>query len=92
MHNSILEYASTTSIFIVMTMPLHAKPFEKKVFEEVNFLLKYHQNLQVLKRRSIGKKREKVLKKRKKEKREKGRKEEKEKLQKSLQIKRKSIF
>jgi hypothetical protein len=39
------------------------KPFEKKVFEEVIFLLIYHQNPQVLKRRSIEKKREKVLKK-----------------------------
>jgi hypothetical protein len=27
-----------------MTMPFHATPFEKKVFEEVIFLLKYHQN------------------------------------------------
>jgi hypothetical protein len=42
-----------------MTMPFHVKPFEKSVFEEVIFLLKYHQNPQVLKRRSI----EKVLKK-----------------------------
>jgi hypothetical protein len=24
-------------------MPFHVKPFEKKVFEEVIFLLKYHQ-------------------------------------------------
>jgi hypothetical protein len=67
-HNSIPEYASTASISTVMTMPFHVKPFEKKVFEEVVFLLKYHQNLQVLKRRSIEKKREKVLKKEKKEK------------------------
>jgi hypothetical protein len=44
MHNPIPEYASTASISTVMTMPLHAIPFEKKVFEEVIFLLKYHQN------------------------------------------------
>jgi hypothetical protein len=42
-----------------MTMPLHVKPFEKKVFEEVNFLLKYHQNPHVLNRQSIENKREK---------------------------------
>jgi hypothetical protein len=48
-------------------MPFHVKPFEKKAFEEVIFLLKYHQNPQFLKRRSIEK-REKVLKKEKKEK------------------------
>jgi hypothetical protein len=41
MHNPISEYASTASISIVMTMPF---PFEKKVFEEVIFLLKYQQN------------------------------------------------
>jgi hypothetical protein len=55
-------------------MPFHIKPFEKNVFEEVIFLLKYHQNPQVLKRRSIEKKREKVLKKEKKRKRERKRK------------------
>jgi hypothetical protein len=43
MHNSIPEYASTASISTVMTMPFHVKPFEKNVFEEVIFLLKYHQ-------------------------------------------------
>jgi hypothetical protein len=59
MHNSIPEYASTASISTVMTMPFDVKPFEKKVFKEVIFLLKYHQNPQVLKRRSIEKKREK---------------------------------
>jgi hypothetical protein len=59
MHNTISEYASTASISTVMTMPFHVKPFEKKVFEEVIFLLKYHQNFQVIKRRSIEKKREK---------------------------------
>jgi hypothetical protein len=79
MHNSIPEYASTVSITTVMTMSFHGKPFEKKVFEEVIFLLKYHQKPQVLKRRSIEKK------KKKKE-------EEIEKLQVSLQIKGKSIF
>jgi hypothetical protein len=51
----------------------------------VTFLLYYHQNPQVLKRRSIEKKREKVLEKEKKE-------EEKEKLWESLQIKGKPIF
>jgi hypothetical protein len=64
-----------------MTMPFHIKPLEKTIFEEVIFLLKYHQNPQVLKRWSIEKKREDVLKKEKKE-------EEKEK----LQIKGKSIL
>jgi hypothetical protein len=68
-HTSTPEYASTASISIVMTMPFHVKPFEKKVFEEVIFLHKYHQNPQVLKRQSIGKKREKVLKKERKRKR-----------------------
>jgi hypothetical protein len=68
MHNSILEYASTTSIFTVMTMPFHVKPFEKKVFEEVIFLLKYHQNPQVLKRWSIEKKRKREKGKRRKRK------------------------
>jgi hypothetical protein len=29
-HNSILEYASTVGISIVMIMPFHVKPFEKK--------------------------------------------------------------
>jgi hypothetical protein len=43
-HTPIPEYASATSISTVMTMPFHAIPFEKKVFEEVFFLLKYHQN------------------------------------------------
>jgi hypothetical protein len=64
-----------------MTMLFHIKPLEKTIFEEVIFLLKYHQNPQVLKRWSIEKKREDVLKKEKKE-------EEKEK----LQIKGKSIL
>jgi hypothetical protein len=49
-----------------MTMPLHVNPFEKKVFEEVIFLLKYHQNPQVLKRLSIKKRGRKILKKEKK--------------------------
>jgi hypothetical protein len=78
MHNSIPEYASTASISLVMTMPLHVKPFEKKVFEEVSFLLKYHQNPQVLKKWSIEKReREKLLKKEKREKKEKKRKKKK---------------
>jgi hypothetical protein len=54
-HNFIPEYASTASISTVMTMAFHVKPFEKKVFEEVIFLLKYHQNPQVFKRWSIEK-------------------------------------
>jgi hypothetical protein len=69
MHNYILEYASTTSISTVMSMPLHVKPFEKKVSKEVIFLIKYHQKPQVLKRRSIEKREKKVLKKEKKKKR-----------------------
>jgi hypothetical protein len=44
MHNPIPEYAFTVSISTVMTIPFHVIPFEKKVFEEVNFLLKCHQN------------------------------------------------
>jgi hypothetical protein len=50
-------------------MTFHVKPFKKKVFEEVIFLFKYHENPQVLKRWSIEKKREKILKKEKKKKR-----------------------
>jgi hypothetical protein len=57
----------------------------KEIFEEVIFLLKYHQNPQGAEHR---KKRENVLKKREKEKKE----EEKEKLQEFLQINGKSIF
>jgi hypothetical protein len=49
-----------------MTMTFYVKPFEKKVFEEVIFLIKYHRNPQVLKRRSREKKERKVLKKQKK--------------------------
>jgi hypothetical protein len=45
MHNFILKSASTTSIL---------KPFEKK-FLKNDFLLKHHQNPQVLKRRSMKK-------------------------------------
>jgi hypothetical protein len=45
---------------------------KKKVFEEVIFLLKYHQSPQVLKRRSIKKERKSIEKKRKKKKKEKG--------------------
>jgi hypothetical protein len=44
---------------------------KRKFFAEVIFLLKYHQNLQVLKRRSIEKKREKILKKEKERERKK---------------------
>jgi hypothetical protein len=71
----------------VMTMTFHVRPFEKKAFEEVIFLLKYHQNPQVLKRQSIEKRERKSIEKKRKKK-----KKEKEKLQESLQIKRKSIF
>jgi hypothetical protein len=70
-------------------MPFHVKTFEKKVFEEVIFLLKYHQNPQVLNKRSIEKKRENVLKEKKRERKKKGK---RKKLQESLQIKGKSIF
>jgi hypothetical protein len=64
-HNSIPEYASTASISTVMTMSFLVKPFEKKVFEEVIFLLKYHQTPQVLKRRSIKKERKNIEKEKK---------------------------
>jgi hypothetical protein len=64
-----------------MTMPFHVKPFEKKVFKEVIFLLKYHQTPHVLKRRSIEKRERKGIEKREKRKRKKKEKEEeKEKL------------
>jgi hypothetical protein len=69
-----------------MTMPLHVKPFEKKVFVEVIFLLKYQQNPQVLKRRRIEKRERKSIKKEKEKREKKEKKEEKEKLQESLQI------
>jgi hypothetical protein len=49
-----------------MTMPFHVKPFEKKVFKEVIFLLKYHQNPHVLKRWSIEKRERKGIEKREK--------------------------
>jgi hypothetical protein len=92
-YNSIPEYVSTASISTVMTMPFHINPFEKKVFEEVIFLLKYHQNPEVLKRWSIEKKERKNIEKKDKRKRKKKEKEEeKEKFQESLQIKGKSIF
>jgi hypothetical protein len=52
-------------------MPFHVKPFEKKLFEEVIFLLKDHQNTQVLKRRSIEKRERKGIEKEKKRKRKK---------------------
>jgi hypothetical protein len=90
MHNSILDYVFTASISTVITMPFHVKPFEKKVFEEVIFLLKYHKTPQVVKRRSIEKRERKSIKERKRKKKEKE--EEKEKLQESLQIKWKSTF
>jgi hypothetical protein len=40
-------------------MSFHVKPFEKRVFEEVIFLLKYNENPYVLKRRSIEKREKK---------------------------------
>jgi hypothetical protein len=71
MHKSIPEYASTASISKVMIMPFRVKPFEKKVSEEVIFLLKYHQNPQVLKRLSIEKRERESIEKRKERKRKK---------------------
>jgi hypothetical protein len=85
MHNSIPEYVSTTSISTAMNTPFHVKPFEKKVFEEVVFLLKYYQNPQVLKRWSVEKReREKNIEKREKRKKEQMEKREKKKSFKSL--------
>jgi hypothetical protein len=77
LHNSTPEYSSTIDIH---TQPVHSISFEKKFLKKWFLSSKYHQNPQVLKRRSIEKRErereeEKVLKK--------GR----EKLQKSLQIK-----
>jgi hypothetical protein len=69
-HNFIPEYVSTASISTVMTMAFHVKPFEKKVFEEVTFLLKYHQNPPSFQEMEHRKKR-KILKKEKKRKRKK---------------------
>jgi hypothetical protein len=66
-----------------MTMPLHVKPFEKKVFVEVIFLLKYQQNPQVLKRWRIEKRKRKSIKK-EKEKERKKKKRKKKKSSKSL--------
>jgi hypothetical protein len=34
MHNYIPKYASTAGIFIVMTVPFHVKPFEKKFLKK----------------------------------------------------------
>jgi hypothetical protein len=51
-----------------MTLSFHVKPFENKVFEEVIFLLKYHQNPQVLKKQSIEKKKKGKRKNKRKEK------------------------
>jgi hypothetical protein len=33
-HNSILEYVSNTSISLVLTMPFHVKPFERKFLKK----------------------------------------------------------
>jgi hypothetical protein len=57
-------------------MSFQVKPFEKKVFEEMFFPLKYHQNPQTLMRRSIEKRERKNIKKRK-NKKEKKRKKKK---------------
>jgi hypothetical protein len=78
-YNSIPEYVSTASISTVMTMPFHINPFEKKVFEEVIFLLKYHQNPEVLKRWSIEKKERKSIEKKRQKKKERKRKKRKKK-------------
>jgi hypothetical protein len=56
-----------------MSMPFHVKPFQKKVFEEVNFLLKYYQNppsSQVMKYRK--QERKSIERKKRKKKKEKG--------------------
>jgi hypothetical protein len=57
-----------------MTMSFHVKPFKKNIFEEVIFLLKYHQNLQVLKRQSIEERERegKSIKKKEKERKKRG--------------------
>jgi hypothetical protein len=69
-----------------MTMPFRVIPFEKKVFEEVVFLLKYHQNPQNPQETENNKRRErKIIEKVRKKRR-------KKKLKQSLQIKGKSIF
>jgi hypothetical protein len=60
-------------------MPLHVNPFEKKVFEEVIFILKYHQNPKVLKRQSIEQKERETIEKREKRKKERKRKNRKKK-------------
>jgi hypothetical protein len=46
-------------------MSFQVKPFEKKVFEEMFFPLKYHQNPQTLMRQSIEKRERKSIKKEK---------------------------
>jgi hypothetical protein len=61
----------------------------KRSFSRSDFLLKYHRNPQVLKRRSRKKK---STEKRERKEKEKGKEEVKEKLQESLQIKGNSIF
>jgi hypothetical protein len=70
-----------------MTMPFHVKPFEKKVFEEVTLLLKYHKKPQVLKRRGIEKRERKSNEKKKK-----GRKREKKEKKKKKKKSSKSLF
>jgi hypothetical protein len=60
-HNPIPEYVSTASISTVMTMPFRLIPFEKKVFEEVVFLLKYHQNPQNPQETENNKRRERKI-------------------------------
>jgi hypothetical protein len=63
-------------------MSFHVKPFEKKVFEEVFFLLKYHQNPRVHKRRGIEKREKKYWKEKKeRKKKEKGKRGRKRKSQ-----------
>jgi hypothetical protein len=63
----------------------HTIPFEKKVFEEVIFLLKYHQNHASPQESEHKKEERKIIEKRE-------RKKEEKKVQESLQIKGKSLF
>jgi hypothetical protein len=58
-------------------MSFLVKPFEKKVFKEVIFLLKYHQTPQVLKRPSIKKERKNIEKEKKDKEKKKKRKKKK---------------
>jgi hypothetical protein len=71
-HTLIPEYASATSISTVMTMPFHAIPFEKKVFEEVFFSSNIIKTPHVPNRWSVKKRRvRKIIEKKKEKKRKK---------------------